>query len=168
MKQKLKARLARLGPVEAIDRVRSGSPADVVIRPAGDLADVRTIDAINALIRRGVPARKALTTVNAMIEHGEAVVGVPTIERGTAFADELVTAGVAVSRIGGDKPIDARSIRERLGLSVVDFAKRYRLNPRTVEGWEQGRPVEPVARSYLHAIDADPIGIARSLEEPIR
>ncbi len=167
MKQELKARLARLGPIEAIARVRSGSPADTVLRPAGDVACVKTIDAINALIRRGVPGRKAMTTIDTMIERGEAVVDVPKVERGTAFADELAAAGVAVTRVSIDKEIDARSIRERLGLSVATFAKRYGLNPRTVEGWEQGRPVEPVARAYLHAIAANPAQIARSLEEPI-
>ena len=43
MKQSLKERFARLGPVRGIGRVQSGLPADVVIRPDGPLGRVKTI-----------------------------------------------------------------------------------------------------------------------------
>jgi DNA-binding transcriptional regulator YiaG len=55
-------------------------------------------------------------------------------------------------------------IRERLGMSAATFARRYNLNPRTVEGWEQGRPIDDIANAYLHAIAAEPPAIARAFE----
>ena len=38
---------------------------------------------------------------------------------------------------------------------------------RTVEGWEQGRPIDSVANIYLHAISTNPDVIGRALEQPI-
>ena len=167
MKQALRERLERLGPIQVIDRVPSGSPADIVIRPEGALAKVKTIDAIHALIRRGVPARAAMTAVDTMVVRGEAVIDVPTIEPGPTFADDMHAAGVQVTRIGATKPADVKAIREALGLSAAMFAKRFNLNPRTVEGWEQGRPIDDIANTYLHAIAAEPAVIAKALETAI-
>ena len=57
MKREFKERFARLERAPGIDRVSSGSPAAIVIRPADSLAGVRTISAIEALVRRGVGLR---------------------------------------------------------------------------------------------------------------
>lgn len=166
MKRELKERLGRLGPIRDIGRVPSGSPADVVIRPAGTLAKVRTVDATHALVRRDVPVRSAMAAIDAMVETGEAVLEVPLLE--ASFADEMRKAGIEARRIAG--PVDAatlREIREKLGMSVAAFARRFHLNARTVEGWEQGRPIDPIAGTYLRAIAAEPDTVARSLEEAI-
>ncbi len=164
MKPELKALFERLGPIQDIGRVPSGSPADIVLRPDGALADVRTIDAIHALIRRGVSSRVAMAAIDAMAGRGEAVVEVPTIEPGPGFADALAAAGVRVARLAAVERADVRAIRERLGLTASAFAKRFSLNPRTVEGWEQGRPIDDIANAYLHAIAAAPDAVARSFE----
>ena len=167
MKQELRARLERLGPIQVIDRVPSGSPAEVIIRPDTALAAVKTVSTIHALIRRGVPAKAAMRIVDRMVEVGEAVFEVPTIESGTSFADEMLAAGVQVRRIALLKPDGVKALRERLGLSAAAFAKRYGLNERTVEGWEQGRPMDAVANTYLRTIAANPNVIAKLFEEPI-
>ncbi len=59
---------------------------------------------------------------------------------------------------------DVRALRERLGLSQAEFARRYRLSVRTVQQWEQDQrePSEP-ARVLLLAIDRDPHALERAL-----
>lgn len=48
---------------------------------------------------------------------------------------------------------DVQSLRKLLGLSTADLAEIAAVSPRTVEGWEQGRPIaEPsllLIRKYL-------------------
>ncbi len=59
---------------------------------------------------------------------------------------------------------DVRALRERLGLSQAEFARRYLLSVRTIQQWEQEQrePSEP-ARVLLFAIARDPRGVARVL-----
>jgi putative transcriptional regulator len=66
-----------------------------------------------------------------------------------------------VRRVPG---IDVLSLRERLGLSQVVFARRYRLSLRTLQEWEQHRrePSES-ARVLLYAISRNPKALARAL-----
>ena len=167
MKSELKGRLARLGPIRGVDRVTSGSSADIVIRPESSLSKVKTIDAVHALVRRGASAKAAKTAVETMVEHGEAVIELPTVERGPGLAEELQSAGIQAMRIVRPKTADVKAIRQSLGLSVVAFGKRFGINPRTIEGWEQGRPIDETANAYLHAIAANPAEIGRVLEEPV-
>lgn len=60
--------------------------------------------------------------------------------------------------------IDVRKLRERLGLSQVEFASRYLLSLRTIQEWEQHRrePSEP-ARVLLFAIQRNPKAIEKVL-----
>ncbi len=57
---------------------------------------------------------------------------------------------------------DVRRIREQLGLTQAEFAKRFGLSQRTVEQWEQGRalPDRP-ARILLAVIERDPRAVER-------
>ena len=57
---------------------------------------------------------------------------------------------------------DVRRLRERLGLTQAEFAKRFGLSRRTVEQWEQGRTVpDRPARILLAVIERDPRVIER-------
>lgn len=57
---------------------------------------------------------------------------------------------------------DVRSIRERLGLTQAEFAKRFGLSQRTIEQWEQGRAVpDRPARILLAVIARDPRAVER-------
>lgn len=103
MKQELKERLAPLGPIRDIDRVSSGSPADVVLRPAETMASVNTIDATLALARRHMTLLDAKTAIERMVEQGEATAHVPKVEDMERLIGDLWTAGVkatAVSDVG--------------------------------------------------------------------
>jgi putative transcriptional regulator len=57
---------------------------------------------------------------------------------------------------------DVRRIREQLGLTQAEFAKRFGLSQRTVEQWEQGRAVpDRPARILLAVIERDPRAVER-------
>ena len=64
------------------------------------------------------------------------------------------------------RPADITAIRKRLGLSQSAFAKRFQINLRTLQDWEQGRRApEDIARTYLRVIAHDPQAVAAALEE---
>jgi len=165
MHSKLKERFARLGRVRGVDRVRSGSPADLVLRPRSDHAKVKTIDARMALVRRGTTMLRAKRTIEAMLADGEVVVGVPVVEDLSALASELRKAGVEAARIVTGA-VDVRELRTKLGMSQEQFARRYNLDLDALQNWEQGRRLpERAVLSYLRVIAADPKLAARAQEE---
>ena len=164
---KLKEQFARLGRVRAIDRVASGSPVDLVIRPSDGLAKVRTIDATMALAKRHMTMLKAKRAVEAMVETGETTVSIPMVENFRALVADLRQAGVKATRLACD-PVDVRTIRTTLGLSQEQFALRFNLDLATVQGWEQGRHVpDRPAQAYLRAIAAAPREVAAAQEVEI-
>lgn len=59
------------------------------------------------------------------------------------------------------EPVDVRAIRARTRLTRDRFASRYRLDPRTVEQWEQGRrKPDKSAETYLRLIEQEPEKVA--------
>ena len=94
MKQELRERLGRLGPIRVIPRVPFGSPAVVTLRVAGELGKVNTVLVAHALIRRGVDGKLALAVIDEMVVNGEAVVQAPVVEPGDGLADDLRAAGI--------------------------------------------------------------------------
>lgn len=64
---------------------------------------------------------------------------------------------------------DARKVREGLGLSQEEFARRFHLSLRTLQEWEQRRRVpDGPARILLQIIDREPEAAARALGGPVR
>ncbi len=59
---------------------------------------------------------------------------------------------------------DVRGLRERLGLSQEEFARRYMISPRTIQDWEQHRR-EPsdAARVLLFAISRNHKAVEKAL-----
>jgi putative transcriptional regulator len=66
-------------------------------------------------------------------------------------------------RIVYTRPLpDVRRIREQMGLTQAEFAKRFGLSQRTVEQWEQRRAVpDRPARILLAVIERDPRAVER-------
>src|ERR1035438_9246562 len=61
-------------------------------------------------------------------------------------------------------PIDVRAIRERSGLSQIEFARRFAISPRTLQDWEQRRrEPDSAIRAYLTVIDRNPKAVRRAL-----
>jgi putative transcriptional regulator len=77
--------------------------------------------------------------------------------------DESETADLGEPRYVPPRT-DVRALRERLGVSQAEFARRYLLSVRTVQQWEQDlrEPSEP-ARVLLLAIARDPEALERVL-----
>ena len=84
-------RLARQGRVQAIPRVTSGSPEEIVLKLGRSSPDV--IAATLALARRGTTMLKAKRAVEKVLEEGGAVIDLPMVEDQKALTDDLETAG---------------------------------------------------------------------------
>jgi putative transcriptional regulator len=64
------------------------------------------------------------------------------------------------------RPADITAMRKRLGLNQSAFARRFQINLRTLQDWEQGRRApEDAARAYLRVIAHDPDVVAAALED---
>ena len=63
-------------------------------------------------------------------------------------------------------PASLIALRKKQSLSRVAFAKRFGLDPRTVEGWEQGRRKLGTAEQILlQIIDREPEAVERALRQ---
>lgn len=59
---------------------------------------------------------------------------------------------------------DAKAVREKLGLSQVQFAALIGISPRTLQNWEQGhRRPEGTARALLRVAEAHPEAVLAAL-----
>jgi DNA-binding transcriptional regulator YiaG len=167
-KSLLRERFERLGRVQGIDPVRSGSSAIVSLRLIGKLDQTKTVEAVIALRRRGVPTLKAKRAVEAAIEGSANVLDVPTIESRHALAEDLRRFGFDMSLIT-PVTVDVRKLRERLGLTQEQFSLRFGLELDAVRNWEYGRrEPDAAARSYLAVIDKDPEAVQEALAIPVQ
>jgi putative transcriptional regulator len=58
-----------------------------------------------------------------------------------------------------------KTLRRALGLTLEEFAARYRIPIGTLRDWEQGRrEPDQLARAYLKVIAFDPEGVHRALQ----
>jgi putative transcriptional regulator len=92
-------------------------------------------------------------------------------------ADELVAAMREAAEIaeGNVKPaavhqfplaldVDVRAVRAGTGLSRTEFARRFALDPRALQDWEQGRRrPDRAARAYLTVIARHPEAVVEAL-----
>jgi len=53
--------------------------------------------------------------------------------------------------------LSVREIREQSGMSRAQFAERFLISPKTLEGWELGRPCAP----YIRLMMAEILGICK-------
>ena len=93
------------------------------------------------------------------------------------IADELVESMREAARIAkGDAmpaavreyplppEVDVRAVRSGTGLSRTEFARRFALDPRAVQDWEQGRRrPDRAARAYLTVIARSPQVVEEAL-----
>jgi DNA-binding XRE family transcriptional regulator len=167
-KSSLREQFERLGRVQGIDPVRSGSSAIVSLRLIGKVDQTKTVEAVIALRRRGVPTLKAKRAVEGAIEGSANVLDVPTIESRHALAEDLRRFGFDMSLIT-PVTVDVRKLRERLGLTQEQFSLRFGLELDAVRNWEYGRrEPDAAARSYLTVIDKDPEAVQEALAIPVQ
>jgi DNA-binding transcriptional regulator YiaG len=167
MKPELKARLGRLAPIQTIVPVPSGSSETIVVRPAGERIGVNTITATEALATRGLTLAQGKRIIETMMQRGEAVAEIPTVEDAAKLARDLRKCGIEARRIA-HSAVDVKSIREALGLSQSEFAARFGLEVATVRNWEQARTgMDRPTMALLRAIAAAPRVVAEALEEKL-
>jgi putative transcriptional regulator len=113
------------------------------------------LDAIAAMVhlrRRGVSVVKAKRAIEAMIDHGSAVLLVPELDGMATLARDLGPFGVEAGP-RRTEPVNVADIRRQLQLSQEEFALRFNLDLATLRGWEQGRRTPDLAaRNYLKVI----------------
>lgn len=60
--------------------------------------------------------------------------------------------------------VDVRAVRAAAGLSRAEFARRFALDPRALQDWEQGRRrPDRAARAYLTVIARRPKAVIEAL-----
>ena len=105
--------------------------------------------------------------METMMQRGEAVADVPTVENAAKLARDLRKCGVDARRITHGV-VDVKAIRERLDLSQSEFAARFGLEVATVRNWEQSRTrMDRPTMALLRAIAAAPKVVAEALEEEL-
>ena len=71
---------------------------------------------------------------------------------------------VAVHHFPLPLDVDVRAIRTSTGLSRTEFARRFALDPRALQDWEQGRRrPDRAARAYLTVIARHPEAVVEAL-----
>lgn len=64
------------------------------------------------------------------------------------------------------RPGAVRDARERLGFTQEEFAKRFRIDLRALQAWEEGtRAPDDTARAYLRVIERNPQAVLDALED---
>src|SRR3954470_19870524 len=167
MDSSLKERFARLGPTRAIDRVASGSPAAFALRTTLDRTPLRTIDATEALARRGLSMLRAKRLTEDLLDGHRVFAELPTVEDEQAFIRDMAACGIAAVLIKRDAVVDVRALRERLALTREQSAIRYGLEVETLRNWETGkREPDTTARSYLRVIANAPEAVEEAYASP--
>lgn len=162
MDSSLRERFARLGPIQAVARVSSGSPAVFVLRLQEGVTP-RTVDGALALVRRGLTMLRAKRAMDELLAEGRVFVELPRVEDPRFLAAELAKAGIPAAPAEPPQTVDVRALRERLGLTREQFAARYGLEVETLRNWETGRrEPDTTARSYLRAISNNPEHVERA------
>jgi putative transcriptional regulator len=90
----LPERFTSLSYVRKVPRVSSGSPRKLTLRPERE--DVAVILAVLALAKRGLSLLTAKQAIEAMIDEGEVIVELPTVESSVDLAADLKRSGVSV------------------------------------------------------------------------
>ncbi len=74
------------------------------------------------------------------------------------------TADESQYRVHIPREIDVRAIRDKLGLTQEEFARRFGFSVNTLRHWEHGRRVpEGPTRAYLVVIDRAPKAVEKAL-----
>ena len=112
--------------------------------------------------RADIDKARLLAELAARPRFSEEEVDAQAIEDGDAWTDEELADAEAVHP--PPSPDQVRALRARLGLTQVQFARRFGFIIDTVQQYEQGRrrPSGP-ASTLLRVIEADPEAVVRAL-----
>ena len=157
----LKELLARPAPIRTGSRARSGIHADLALRASGPL--LQPVSVARTLIRHGLGLRKAHATLNRLAEGETVVVRMPACDL-DELRREFSDLNVAVTPRHVPEDVDVRAVRDRLGLTQLEFAARFGLDLDAVQNWEQGRTrPDRNARILLQVIATAPEAVEQAL-----
>jgi DNA-binding transcriptional regulator YiaG len=144
--------LEQRGEPKESARELSGSPVKLNLM----LDDIKQpVSFARYLKARGLSLRKAHETLDRLAA-GETVAVELYADDAGKLISELSDLGVKAFPIMPPQ-VDAKQVRERLGLTQAEFALRFCLELDTVQNWEQGRyRPDPAAQLLLSIIEADP------------
>jgi len=98
-----------------------------------------------------------MTTKNVASEFIEAMREAAEIAQGNAKPARVTTFRPSIA-------LDVRQIRVTTGLSRTEFARKYALDARALQDWEQGRrKPDKAARAYLKVIAKQPKAVEKAL-----
>lgn len=84
--------------------------------------------------------------------------------REAAAIDEGSVSPAAVHQFPLPLDVDVLAVRAATGLSRTEFARKFALDPRALQDWEQGRRhPDRVARAYLTVIAHRPEAVIEAL-----
>jgi DNA-binding transcriptional regulator YiaG len=156
MSKKLSFReaLDRPDEIAAAPRVSSDFPVYDLALLAGGAIE-QPIDVIRLLVKHGLSLKKARQTLDRLATGSPVVVELRT-DALSELQTTLSRCGVEAFVLENPK-VDAKTVREKQGLSQYDFALLYGLEVDTLKNWEQGRnaPDGP-ARVLLSVIERCP------------
>jgi DNA-binding transcriptional regulator YiaG len=132
--------------------VRSGSPVRLNLA-IGKIQ--QPVDVARFLRSHGLSLRKAHEALDRLAARETVAVELYAEDAGKLIS-ELSDLGVKANPIMPPQ-VDAKQVRERLGLTQAEFALRFCLELDTVQNWEQGRyRPDPAAQLLLSIIETDP------------
>jgi DNA-binding transcriptional regulator YiaG len=112
----------------------------------------RPVDVARTLKALGLSLRKAHHVLDRLAEGKEVPVELNATSIDQGGLESLRSLGIEATRIAPPLQADVRAIREKLGLSQVDFAARFGLEVDTIRNWEQARYAPDRAALVLLAV----------------
>jgi DNA-binding transcriptional regulator YiaG len=165
MKSSFKERLERLGPVQAVSQVVSGSPVVMSLRPATNPRDVNPVSATVSLARRGLSMLRAKRALEEMVATGRTVIELPKVESRALLTAELAELGVVARSVAGHD-VDIKGLRERLNMTQEQFALRFAIDLDTLQNWEsKRRKPDKAVQAYLRVIERLPEAASEAQED---
>lgn len=126
-----------------------------MLRRVGPLAE--PVSVAQALTRRGLSLRKAHDVLNRLAEDQAVPVLLPAVADPARLREDLAALGVEALPRSVPEEVDVRNVREAFGLTQLEFAARFGLDPDAVQNWEQGRTKpDRNARVLLRVIETNP------------
>ncbi len=125
----------------------------MALQAEGEIA--RPVDVARLLVAAGLSLRKAHEVLGRIVAGRRAFLELRTLDVAVLRAD-FAKLGIAVRAL--ERPtVDVSAVRRSLGLSQIEFAYRFGLEPDTVQNWEQGRnKLDPAVRVLLRLIERWP------------
>lgn len=158
----------RLAPAEQIQGERpvpSDSSVSFLLKAT---KGVQLISVARCLVQYGASPKSAKQTIDRLATLKDTTLDLPIgPETLNAAQQALQDLGVQADIIEPVLEKDVAMLRARLKMTRADFSRRFGIDERTLESWEQHRSSpDRTARTLLHLIDKEPDLVTAALLAP--